>query len=74
MPELNFEADMRYSVDAFKISKLRKMCEETNPARIREASAENNLEKLTDLLLLQQKIKETLNKLAHDRNIVVFPK
>lgn len=74
MPELNFEADMRYSVDAFKISKLRKMCEETNPARIREASAENNLEKLTDLLLLQQKIKETLNKIAHLRNIVVFPK
>lgn len=74
MPELNFEADMRYSVDVFKINQLRKMCEVINPERIRAASAENDVEQLTHLLNVQQKIKQTLNTLALQRNIVVFPK
>ena len=74
MPELNFEADMRYSIDVFKINQLRKMCEVINPERIRAASAENDVEQLTHLLNVQQKIKQTLNALALQRNIVVFPK
>ena len=74
MPELNFEADMRYSVDVFKINQLRKMCEVINPERIRAASAENDVVQLTHLLNVQQKIKQTLNALALQRNIVVFPK
>ncbi len=72
MPDMNYEAGMRYAVDMFKINKLRKMCDVVNPARIREAAESKDNELVMYYLSVQKKIKETLNTLAQKRNIVVF--
>lgn len=72
MPDLNFEADMRYAIDMFKLSKLRKMCDEINPARIKQAAEAQDNELVMYYLSVQTKIKQALNSLAQQRNIVVF--
>ena len=72
MPDLNYEAGMRYAVDMFKINKLRKMCDSINPARIKEAAENQDNDLVMYYLSVQKKIKETLNTLAQKRNIVVF--
>lgn len=72
MPDLNYEAGMRYAVDMFKINKLRRMCDVINPARIREAAESQDNDLVMYYLSVQKKIKETLNALAQKRNIVVF--
>ncbi len=73
LPDLNFEADMRYAVDMFKFSKLRKMCDILNPARIKQASEAGDLELLNNYIQVQMKIKQALNEIAKMRNIVVIP-
>jgi DNA primase len=74
MPELNFDADMAYAVDVFKWRKLKKMCDITNPQRIKEASAAGDHELMMQYLRVQQKIKAAHDALAAKRNITVVPK
>ena len=72
-PDLNFDADMRYAVDMFKLRKLNKMCTDINPERIKAAFAEGDEEKAQTYLRVQVKMKEALNAIAKRRNIVVLP-
>jgi DNA primase len=74
MPERNFDADTAYAVDMFKWRKLKKMCEITNPNRIKEAVAANDHELLMQYMRVQQKIKAAHDALAAKRNITVVPK
>jgi DNA primase len=73
MPEKNFSKDMEYAVDMFKLRKLKKMCEQINPERIKTAFAAGDDEQAHRYMRVQMKMKEALNEIARRRNIVVLP-
>ncbi len=71
MPDLNFDADVRYALDRFKFRKLLKMCD-VNLARIKAASDSGDMEALTRFLKIHQKLNETRNELARRVGTVVL--
>lgn len=73
MPEENFDVDTRYSIDMFKLRKLKKMCEQLNPQRIKAAFESGDEEAGMRLMRIQMKMKEAYDTIAKRRNIVVLP-
>jgi DNA primase len=73
MPDKNFTRDMEYAVDMFKLRKLKKMCEQINPERIKSAFDAEDHEQAHRFMRVQMKMKEALNEIARRRNIVVLP-
>jgi hypothetical protein len=71
MPDLNFDADVRYALDRFKFRKLLKMCD-VNLVRIKAASDSGDMEALTRFLKIHQKLNETRNELARRVGTVVL--
>lgn len=65
-PELNFDADLKYSIDAFKIRKIEKMMK-MNTDRIRSAFEQDNEEERIRFTLTHMKLQETLRKLKDKR-------
>jgi hypothetical protein len=73
MPELNFDLDMRQSLDRFKLRKLQKMCD-LNLARIKSASDAEDMEAMLRYMKIQQKLNETRNEIAKRAGTVVLVK
>lgn len=73
MPEHNFTADMRQSLDRFKLRKLQKICD-VNLTRIQNASREGDHEAMMRFMKTQQKLNEKRNELALKVGTVVLPK
>lgn len=73
MPELNFDLDMRQSLDRFKLRKLQKMCD-LNLARIKSASDSEDMEAMLRYMKIQQKLNETRNEIAKRAGTVVLVK
>ena len=74
IPDLNFDADMRQSLDRFKLRKLKKLCEIVNPARIKTASEAGDMDEVMRLMRIQEKLKSTRNELAKKTGTIVLPK
>ncbi|HMX40555.1 MAG TPA: DNA primase, partial [Saprospiraceae bacterium] len=73
MPELNFDADMKQSLNRFKLRKVQKMCA-LNQARIKAAADAGQVEEMMHYLKIQQKLNETRNALAQRVGTVVLGK
>lgn len=73
-PELNFTEDMRQALDWFKLHKLDKMRRVVNPARLKAANEEGDMDAVIRYTRIQMKINEVYNSLAKRRNMVVPPR
>ena len=72
-PELNFTEDMRQALDWFKLHKLDKMRRVVNPARLKAANEEGDMDAVIRYTRIQMKINEVYNTLAKRRNMVIPP-
>jgi len=57
----------------FKLRKLKKMCEQLNPQRIKAAFESGDEDNAMRLMRIQMKMKEAYDTIAKRRNIVVLP-
>ena len=71
MPELNFDQDMRQTLDRFKMRKIQKMCE-INMNRVKAASQSGDIEAMTRFMKIQQKLLEVRNEIAKRTGTVIL--
>ena len=71
MPDLNFDPDMKQSLNRFKLRKVQKMCV-LNQARIKTAAEAGNMEEMMRYMKIQQKLTETRNEMAQRAGTVVL--
>ncbi len=71
MPDLNFDPDMKQSLNRFKLRKVQKMCV-LNQARIKTAAEAGNMEEMMRYMKIQQKLNETRNEMAQRAGTVVL--
>lgn len=71
MPDLNFNPDMKQSLQRFKLRKVQKMCV-LNQARIKAAADAGNMEEMMRYMKIQQKLNETRNEIAQRVGTVVL--
>lgn len=71
MPDLNFDPDMKQSLNRFKLRKVQKMCV-LNQARIKTAAEAGNMEEMMRFMKIQQKLNETRNEMAQRAGTVVL--
>ncbi|PSR13616.1 MAG: DNA primase, partial [Bacteroidetes bacterium] len=71
MPDENFIKDSAHGLKRFRLRKLTRICEE-NIAKVKELSAQDELEEMMLYLRLQQRLQELRNELAKELGTVVF--
>jgi DNA primase len=71
MPDLNFDLDMRQSIDRFKLVKIDKL-RIINRLRIKEAGESNNFDEMMRFGKIQQKLEQTRNEIAKRNGAVVI--
>jgi len=73
MPELNFDDDMKQTLNRFKLRKVQKMCE-LNLARVKATAEVGDTDGMMRYMKIQQKLNETRNEIAGRVGTVVLAK
>ena len=71
MPDENFIKDSAHGLKRFRLRKLTRICEE-NITKVKELSAQGEVEEMMLYLRLQQRLQELRNELAKELGTVVF--